>query len=211
MKIELNPRVPVDSLTHELLFEFPDIPDEVAENLIVRAAIYMATSGNVLRRSARICIQPCVSNYPLHEEESTRLAAIMSVEHTSCNGLNYEVRRYTTDPGARCICGHVATWYSNNEIWFRPANCGDIFDVQYSVSPIIGVCELDAAFGGELYEALILKAKSLALVMPQKAWTNVNLGFRLGADAQFQLSNLAVDVLSGHQRGLINVKRPRAV
>lgn len=206
---ELYPRVPVDSLTHDLLFEMPDMPDEVAEHLIVRAAMFLARYGNILRRETHIHIRNCAPNYDLEVEDDMDFVAILGIRLLSSCCCKPDVRRFTLPMLKNCY--GISSWVRNGEIWFNPARVDDVFCVDFCVSPRVGACDLDAGFAGEFYETLLAKAKSLAFMMPQKAWSNPSLAVKMEADARLKLSDLSMDLLTGRQRGMIRVSRPRAV
>ena len=208
--LELHPKVPLSELTHDLVFEITDLPGEVAEHYVRRAAIEMARNGNLLRRHKVICVQAGVPNYLVESLDEMDVVAIMSVHALSSCGSSVPVRRYTS-PQHVSGCRGVASWLVGNEIHFQPVNCGDRFEVNFSVSPTRDACSIDRAFANEFYSTLLTNALAIAYALPDKPWSNPGKATALKAEARTAIQEMAVQTMTGGQRGLVNAKRPWVV
>lgn len=207
---EAYPKIPLSELTHDLVFEITDLPGEVAEHYIRRAAISLARNANLLRRRRSFCIQPGVHNYLLESVDQMDLVAVMGVWKRTCCGASRPVRRLTSPATGWRGCGE-ASWLDGNEIFFQPANCDDHYDVNFSVAPTINACEIDSVFAAEFYPVLLRTALAIAYAISDKPWSDPRKAAALSIQAIVETQQLAVQTLMGGQRGLLYAKRPRAV
>lgn len=100
---ENYPKVALDSLITDLLFDIPDLDEDAAVHYLRRAAIMMAQKGNLLRRTVDICPQPCVENYLLESPDCMDIVAVDSVCQVR-GSLCGKVTRLTNEP-CRLPCG----------------------------------------------------------------------------------------------------------
>lgn len=207
---EAYPKIPLSELTHDLVFEITDLPGEVAEHYIRRAAIDMARNANLLRRRRSFCIQPGVRNYLLEPVDHMDLVAVLGVLKVGGCGAGRSVRRLTYPAPDWTGCGE-ASWLEGSEIFFQPANCGDQYDVSFSVAPTIDACAIDSVFATEFYPTLLHNALAIAYAVSDKPWSDPRRAAALAVQAKIEMQHLAVQTLMGGQRGLLFAKRPRAV
>ncbi len=203
------PKTPVDAFLPELAFEFTEVPDEVFANYILRAIDRLAREGNVLRRQAEIHVQERIGNYLLEPPDCMDVVAVMKCRAVQANGCCCSaVVRLTDEPA--CMLQGLYTWYEHpNVIWFKPARHGDVFEVEFAVAPTFDACEVDSILFEKYHDVVLTGVKSYLYGISGKPWSS-DQKFALYTQAfQQGIQSASLETLTGGQRGMLRVKRPR--
>lgn len=206
---DIYPKVSLNDLLDDLMFDLPDIPDAAAVHLLRRAAIKMCRGGNLARRRATICTQPCVNNYILEPVDCVDVVAVMSTRNLT-GSLRGEVTRLTQVP-AETPCGMYSWWTPPNEIHFTQVGCEYSYEVSFSVAPKFDACEIDADLANKYYELLLLGAKSYAHDLNDKPWTNLSKSRDYTARFLEGIRTASVETMMGGQRGVSRYRKMRVL
>lgn len=80
-------KVPISEFHEELKFEFPNLAPTMFDYYLVRAAIQMAKTGNLIRRRATLNAEHCVTRYKLEALDDMDICGILSImSKPSCSG-----------------------------------------------------------------------------------------------------------------------------
>jgi hypothetical protein len=200
IEYELHPQTKLSELTVDLSFELPDLAEDAAVHLLRRAAIQMCRSGDLMRRQARIRIQPGVENYLLEPVDEVDLVAILSVgKRDDC----FQPRlggRLTGKPMG--LSGGAGCWFTPpNEIHFINSFPPDVYQVNFSVAPLREACRVDQDFAGRYYELLLVGARALAYDLGDKPWSNAARAGQFRAQFEMGIRAAKAESLMGRQRG----------
>lgn len=207
---QAQPKVVLSGFIPELAFEFPDVPEEIFSNYILRAIDKLARDGNVLRRKAHIHVQEHVENYQLMPEDCMELVAVMRCRSVRSNSLHADVVRLTQEP--TCIIHGIYTWFEPPDfIFFRPARHGDVFEIDFAVAPTFDACEVDRVLFTKYYDTVMYGVRSYLYAMPDKSWSDANKATAYTTMFLSGIRAAGIEAMTGHQRGAIRAKRPRVL
>jgi len=206
---DFHPKIALNELLDDLIFDLPDLPDEAAVQFLRRAAIKMCREGNLLRRKALIYTQPCVSNYILEPIDCVDVVAIMNTRNVS-GSLGRGVVRLSQEP-ADVPCGMYSWWTPPNEINFTQVGCNYHYEVGFSIAPKFDACEIDVDLTNRHYELLLLGAKSYAHDLNDKPWTNLTKSRDYSTRFIEGIRSAAVETMMGGQRGVFRYRKTRVL
>jgi hypothetical protein len=174
--IEFYPKVPLADLTNDLKFDIPQLRTDACVQFLRRAAIHMATSAPILRRTVEINTSCKADNYRIESPDCTDVVSLIRC-HSRCWGP-IELVSSERDWNSHQLWRPRAIFREPNEIVFSgnalSNNTGFLLEI--SVAPQHDACEVDQVFSrGDYYETLLIGARAIAYDLPDKFWTNAVL------------------------------------
>ena len=105
--------IPLEEFRSEILFEFPDIPEEALDAYLIKAARKLAQDGKVIRRESFVNTYPDVENYILRSPDGLEICGILGakLEHCGCC-TSLEVPRLFEEPDL--YCGRSMVWFDDH-------------------------------------------------------------------------------------------------
>lgn len=202
-------KIPLTEFVPELAFEFSELAEEAIPNYILRAITRMANIGNILRRSATIHTQSCVTNYKLEPPDCMDIVAIMDICQIK-GGCCGRVERLTHEPC--CLsCGSTSWFEFPDTVYINAGGCNNVYRVTMSVAPTFNACEIDKILLTKYYDTVLAGAKSYIYAMTDKPWSSVGRAQEFKLDFERGIRSAAIDTMLGGQRGVIKLKRARHV
>lgn len=200
--------VPLAELRDELRFEFPDLPNQLFDHYILKAADTMARRGKIIRRCAVIHGQSCITRYALHAPDGMAICGVLSIRSVPCGGCyTYEVAKSFVAPLGAKNCGREIAWYDDKEatLHVNPAYCTNRYYVSLAVTPGRNACELPAEFADEFLDVLTEGARAFILMIPGRPWTDIQLGQAYYKDFYDQIADRGIEVSTHKQRGAVKM------
>lgn len=199
--------VPLSKFHPELQFEFPDLPEQLFDFALIRAARTIAKDGKVLQRRCVIHPQPNVCRYALRSPDGLELVAVLSIRHDTPCRTHY-VRQSFVAPESSVCCDRHRAWYDDLEecLHIQTPYLNSIYYVTIAVTPPDAVCDLPAIYYDEYLDLLLLGAKARILRMNNKPWTNLQLAVAYDRSFAEGIQTAAVDTLVHSQTGFIKMQ-----
>lgn len=208
------PTTPISEFFPELRFEFVDLPDELFVYYTRRVAIDMAEKGNILRRWARIELQPCVTRYALISPDGLKLWAIMGIFRSrGCPDRAESVRRTWGPPEDACLCDKNTAWYDpyDDVLHYNGACDCSFLHVNMAVVPPRDACKLPSIYMERFFDTLLMGVRAKIMLITGQEWTNLRVGSALQSEYESMLKREAVRVAERRQRGLIKIQFGRVM
>ena len=204
--------VPLSKFHPELRFEFIDLPTQLFDYALIRAARTIAKDGGVIRRRIVINPTPYVENYKLRSPDGFEVCSVLGIWYDSCCGDGQVARGFTPLPSAR-LCPRDYAWYDDieEELHIVQGVCRYpcLFYVTVSVCPPDETCELPAVFYDEYVDLLLLGAKARILRLNNKPWTNLQLAALYEKGFTEGIALASVEAHTKKMRGLIKMRPGR--
>lgn len=205
---------PLTDFHAELRFEFPNIPTQLFDYYLVKAAIRMAKSGNIIRRRAVLDAQHGVTRYRLQAPDGLTVHSLLGVRSApDCGCGSRHVTRAFDPPEGACACGHDVAWldYANKELHVLPPFCHGRYYLLMAVTPDRGACSLPEEYYNEYMDALLMGTKSGILLITGRPWTNLQLGNAYETEFLSMTSVAAIDTATQGQRGSVKMNFGRVM
>jgi hypothetical protein len=204
---DARPRVDLEDLTEDLVFEFPDFPLETLVYYLRRAAMIMCRDGALVPRVLKVTTSPGVGGYPLETSDGEEVVSVLSVRDK--NGR--EVARHPGDPGPgvvgpRCWLDPQAVF----QIRGTPARPAEYF-VEVAVAPAADAWTVDAFVGSDHLETLLTGAKSLIYGIRGKPWSDPAAAADLKRRFEAGIGEAKFDQIKGSQWGVMRLKQRRVL
>lgn len=205
--------VPLADFLEELRFEFPDLPDELFRYYLLKAARVMARDGKLIRRRAVIQTQQCVTRYALNSPDGMDICGILSIKAAPCGGSERGVTRsFTTPVNSRsCTSENASFDPQENVLHLRSPFVAATYHVELAVCPAKDACELPAVYMDDHLDTLITGARGYILLIPNRPWTNLNLGQAYLNDFTERVRRDGIDTASHKMRGSLKLNFGRAL
>ena len=205
--------VPLGDFLEELRFEFPDLPDELFRYYLVKAARIMARDGKLIRRRAIIRTQHCVTRYALGSPDGLEICGILSIKAAPCGGCEHSVTRYFVPPVTSCSCSPENASFDpqDNVLHLRSPFTEAAYHIELAVCPAKDACELPEIYMSEHLDTLVTGARAYILLIPNRPWTNLNLGQAYMNDFMERVSRSGIDTASHKMRGSLKMNFGRAL
>lgn len=170
--------LPLSKFRDELLFEYPDLPTQLFDYYLLRAARTMATEGHLIRRHAFLEANFGVNRYRLSSPDGMEICGILGIRHNpTCSCISTEIRRSYVEPEGFFACHREIAWHDDeNEIHLHPQYCHGTYHITLAVAPDMDACELPDKFYTNFLSTLNMGTKALLLLISGKPWTNLSLG-----------------------------------
>jgi hypothetical protein len=202
-------KVRLDELTDDLGFEFLDLPTQALTHYLLRSAVTMCREGDLVLQTAGVETTPGVPNYLLEPADDTELVALVQVRNIT-PGRRGEILRSTGPPG-ECLRSESASWFVPPDELFIVAPYEGVYEATFSVSPARDACEIPAVLRDRWYEILLDGARHYLHVSSGKPWSDKKLAFELGTRFQQGIRRAKTETLTGFQRGVMRMGRPRVL
>jgi hypothetical protein len=240
-RIEIDvPQVELEAFLPELMLSAPGLPQEIAASYIRQAAIDMAESANLLRRTVRVIAQAGVQSYLLEPPDCVRTIGISRVVGMGNQGGFRVVPDDIPIPTNGCMtlglgccgafpdggggygiggaaCGWLsatAQFQQPNELILTPIpQCeGDLgIRVDLIVAPKRDACTLDTLLFERYAPALVAGALMYLYRLPKQDWTDYNLSQKMETEFKKWTTKASGDRLLGAMRGPFRLVTPRIV
>lgn len=202
--------VPLDKFHSELLFEFQNLPTQLFDYYLLRAAREMAESAPLVRRKLKIDIQPRVTRYYVDVPDGLELNGLLDVRHVETGNIecgSRKVPRYWNAP-EHLGCFTYGAWFDphENELTLHLPNCGGYCLVAMSALPSRDACELPSEFYDSYLTTLLMGAKAQILMITGRPWTNVRVGGEMYNEFKRLVADLGVDELRNKQNGVVRMR-----
>lgn len=200
--------VPLSKFHPELKFEFGDLPEQLFDYALIRAARTLAKEGNVIRRRVIVQLYPNAETYKLRSPDGLEFCSILSVYFaSSACCCDVELRRSFDPPRGSLLCARSFAWYDDIEEELHVTGChkNDTLYVTMSVCPPDDTCEFPSILFDDYVDLLLLGAKARILRIDNKPWTNLQLATMYEKGFNDGIAAAAVDTFTKHQRGSIKV------
>lgn len=199
---------PISDFHDELRFEFPNLPSQLFDYYLVKSAITMAKTGNLIRRRAIIHAESGVTRYRLESPDGMDICGIMGIHHMpDCGCHRTEVTRTFAPPVGAMSCKRDVAWYDDTEdvLYVEPSFCYGKLYVELSVSPSAGACELPEAYFTEHLDTLIMGTKGAIMLITGRPWTNLRVGQAYQNEFLQRITQENVRVMTHKQRGSVKM------
>lgn len=206
--------VPLARLRDELVFEFPELPTQLLDYQILKAAIIMARKAKIVRRHAIINARQCVTRYLLESPDGMRICGVMSIRNEPiCGKFDYEVPTRFTPPAGLRDCAREVAWYDDAEsiIHINPKYICGRYHVLMAVEPTRDACELPEVYETEYLDTLMSGAKAFTMLISGRPWTNIQLGQAHLHDFEEKVALDCVDAATHKMRGAVKMNFGRAL
>lgn len=200
--------MPLSKFRPELRFEFIDLPDQLFDYALIRAARTLAKDGNLIRRRIVVHPQPNAETYKLHSADGLEICAILGIWQDSCFNEGPVARSFLPSPQA-CLCPKEYAWYDDIEDELHIIqNCGkrSTYYITAAVCPADDTCDFPAVLFDDYVDLLLLGAKSRILRMHNKPWTNLQLATMYEKGFTEGIAAAAAEALTKKQRGMIKMQ-----
>lgn len=203
--------LPLSKFRPELRFEFIDLPDQLFDYALIRAARTIAKDGNVIRRRIVVHPVPEAETYKLRSPDGLEICSILGIWYESCCSEGSVPRTFVPSPSA-CLCPRDYAWYDDIEdelhlVQSCAMRC--VYYVTVAVCPPDDTCELPAVLYDEYLDLLLLGAKSRILRLNNKPWSNLQLAALYEKGFTEGIAAASVDALTRKQRGVIRMRPGR--
>lgn len=171
--------LPLSEFHEELRFEFPDLPAPLFDYYLLRTAIKMAKTGNLVRRKAIIHPEECVTRYRLEAPDGMTICGVLDIRiGHPCEGGSKSIPRSFVPPEGYFCCQRNTAWYDDQDkiININPVFCHSVFYISLSVTPDHDSCGLPEVFYSEHFPTLMLGTRAHILLITKQPWTNLQLG-----------------------------------
>lgn len=196
--------LPLSEFHDELRFEYPNLPGQLFDYYLLKTAIKMARDGNILRRRARIDVQPNVPNYNIDLPDGLSLIGILDATHEHCER---PAKRGLT----HMCCGRENIWFDDIENEINFDNIAGTMWLLISVAPKQTACELPIEYKEKYLDTLVTGTRAAIMMITGRPWSNLQLGAALEQRFKQMVSNDAVELLTHKQRGGIHMNFGRVL
>lgn len=206
---------PLSDFHEELRFEFPNLPAQLFSYYILRCARIMAQEGNLIRRRVVIHAEPGVTRYALQAPEEMDLVGILGIRHHDmCGCVVNTVPRTFVPPDGAVRCDRRSAWYDAHEGVLHlsgPAQSKGAYYVEMSVAPALNACELPEEYLKDFFTTLMFGVRGSIMLISGRPWTNRQVGQGYYNEFLSQLHRMAIQTMSGKQRGGIKMNFGKAM
>lgn len=206
---------PLSDFYPELRFEFPSVPEQLFQYYLVRTARDMARNAALIRRTAIITPQPCVTRYRLIAPEGETILSVLDIfrEYDCCSSRSSRISRTHVQPDGFCSCTKDIAWYDDleNVLHIDSSYCSGKYKVSLVVLLDENVCELPEEFYTLYLPTLIMGTKASILMITGRPWTNMRVGGELYNEYKRLLTGHAFSVMRHKQRGAVKMQFGRAL
>lgn len=206
--------LPLVDFQEELRFEFPDLPRELFDYHMLKAARFMAKKGNLIRRTAIIEAQHCVTRYRLESPDGMEICSIMDIRAAShCHCGNFAVTRSFAPPEGAYSCRKEHAWFDPQDevLHVSPHACHGFYFVHMAVAPTLKTCELPEPFYTDFLETLMLGTRANIMMVTGRAWSNLQLGQTYYNEFLDRINGNAIEVLTHKMRGAVKMEFGRVM
>lgn len=202
--------VPLSDFIPELVFEIPELPEEMAMYHVRKAVIEFARRSLVLRRKVDIHTYNCVDNYILEAPDCSEVLAIHNICNVTGTCCGKPVR-LTHAPCGLPSCG-VSVWREEpNIVWISPGRDGACYRVEISVAPTRDVCEVDKILYDKYFENILVGAKMYLYGIARRPWSSQDLANAARLEFDRKIATAMLDTALGGQVGAIRIKTRKTV
>ena len=191
-----NDQAPLDSLLRHFSVALPDIPYEVALDLVRQRYIELCRKSSILEYHFELPIQKDVANYFLEPPDGYEIYKITGV------GNPHNMKWMGPTPNRWFYCwGYAFTVIGNTEVVFDTAPTREETGkfVKFALLPTECCDTLPQSIATPFGRAIADGAIATALLMPNKAWTNANLATTY--ERKFNIAAMAARNLVLTERG----------
>lgn len=159
--------VPMDELVAILQFEFPDLPEEIAERSLIRSARSLACI-KLAQTRIEVPVQACVGHYNFEHllPDGMEVQCLEEVKYCGCCIEHIP-------PCHPCPSGYEILTSTDIAIHPPPQTGDKTLQLYVTLRPSYKTCELPESFVCEHEEPLLDEARGLIAQMPNQSWTNV--------------------------------------
>jgi len=158
---------PLDDLINILQFEFPDLPEEIAERALIRSARALSCI-KVAQTRIEVPLQNCVGHYNIEHllPDGMEVQCVEQVKYCGCCICHIE-------PCTPCPHGYELLGHHDIAIHPAPSNGEETLELYLTLRPTYKACELPSEMVCRYEEPLLDEARGLIAQMPNQSWTNV--------------------------------------
>ena len=199
--------VPISKFRPELKFEFIDLPDQLFDYALIKAARTLAKDGSLIRRRIVIHPVPNAETYKLTSPDGLEICAILGIWYDSCCSEGRVSRGYQPPANAQ-VCPRNYAWYDDitDELHILNSCAANrVYYITVSVCPADDACEFPSVLYDEYFDLLLLGAKSRILRMNNKPWTNLQLSVMYEKQFTEGIASASVEAHTKKQRGMIKM------
>jgi len=150
-----------------LQFEFPDLPEDIAQRALARSARALACI-KTLQTRVNVPLFACVGHYNIEHllPEGMEVQCVECVVYCGCCIEHIQ----KCDP---CPHGYELLGYHDIAIHPIPDNGDETLELYLTLRPTYKACELPEEYLCRYEEILLDEARGLIAEMPNQSWTNV--------------------------------------
>lgn len=207
---------PLSDFHDELRFEFKDLPTQLFDYYLLKAAREMAREGNLIRRRAIIHTEQCVTRYRLESPDGLEINGILQARVKPCSCGPYLVPRSFTPPdeSSCCCCGcNREIWYDDQDkvLHINSPYVAALYFITLSVMPEVDACELPEAFLTTYLDTLMLGTRAKIFLITGRPWTNLQLGQGYYNEFLKAIPRAGLEVATHKMRGGVKMQFGRAL
>ena len=211
---EPNKVVPLADFHAELRFEFPDLPSQLFDYYLLKAARKMAEDGNLIRRRTFLNVEPCITRYRLPAPADMDIVGILAITAEMPCAAHVAVSRQFDEPvDSRFERTLEAAWYDEIEETFnlKAPRAPGRYKISLSVRPKRDACSLPAEYLDEYLDTLLTGTRAYILLITGRPWSNLQLGNAYLREFSNMIANNSVEKHTHKQRGSIRMRFGRAL
>lgn len=216
MEIVYEPHkvIPLADFHAELRFEFPDLPGQLFDYYLVKAARKMAEDGNLIRRRTYIKVEPCVTRYRLPAPDDMEIVGILGITaEMPCAAHVAVSRQFDAPVDTRFERTLEAAWYDDIEqtLNMKSPRAPGRYRISLSVRPKRDACSLPSEYLDNYLETLLTGTRAYVLLITGRPWSNLQLGNAYLREFSQMIGKDSVEKHAHNQRGSIRMRFGRAL